>query len=204
MNNLSSYCGLVDAKIRVSDKDLSVILWTHDFNKFNKIFFRKCSFIVDTQDAKCSDVRVHMDRNYSEPFNLRLYYTQNECTIPSMDADQSDDFVLLAENLNVSPVNKSVSMDSVSMENLCGLVNLVLIMSNSSEPYIEHLVTPVFINCSSVDFKVEAVGGDSNNSIETVTPGEKNPFKKTQFRITTGRSNQTTTVFNFSKKDIRI
>merc|ERR1711935_1218117 len=155
---------------------------------------RKCSFIVDTQDAKCSDLRVHMDRNYSEPFNLRLYFTQNECTIPSMGADQSDDFVLLAENLNVSPVNKSVSMESVSMENLCGLVNLVLVMSNSSEPYIEHLVTPVFINCSSIDFKVEVkVGGDSNNSIEIVTPGESNPFKKTKFRITTGGSNQTTT-----------
>ena len=26
MNNLSSYCGLVDAKIRASDKDLSVIV----------------------------------------------------------------------------------------------------------------------------------------------------------------------------------
>ena len=140
-----------------------------------------------------------MDRNYSEPFNLRLYFTQNECTIPSMDGDQSDDFVLLAENLNVSPVNKSVSMDSVSMENLCGLVNLVLIMSNSSEPYIEHLVTPVFINCSSIDFKVEVVGGDNNKSIETVTPGENNPFKTTQFRITTGGSNQTTAVLNFSK-----
>ena len=140
-----------------------------------------------------------MGRHYSEPFNLRLYFTQNECTIPSMDADQSDDFVLLAENLNVSPVNKSVSMDSVSLENLCGLVNLVLIMSNSSEPYIEHLVTPVFINCSSIDFTVDVIAGDSNKSIEVVTPGERNPFKKTQFRITTGGSNQTTKVLNFSK-----
>ena len=26
MNNLSSYCGLVDAKIRASDKDLPVVL----------------------------------------------------------------------------------------------------------------------------------------------------------------------------------
>ena len=26
MNNLSSYCGLVDAKIRASDKDLTVLL----------------------------------------------------------------------------------------------------------------------------------------------------------------------------------
>ena len=145
-----------------------------------------------------------MNRNYSEPFNLRLYYTQNECTIPSMDADQSDDFILLAENLNVSPINKSVSLDSVSMENLCGLVNLVLIMSNSSEPFIEHLVTPVFINCSNIDFKVEALRGDSNKSIETVTPGENNPFKTTQFRITTGGSNQTATVLNFSKKYILI
>lgn len=164
------------------------------------LLFRKCSFIVDTQDAKCSDLRVHLDRTYSEPFNLKLYFTQNECTIPNMEADQSDDFVLLAENSNVSPINKSVSMESVSLENLCGLVNLVLIMSNSSEPYIEHLVTPVFINCSNIDFKVEAIRGESNNSIETVTPGESNPFKKTQFRITTGGSNQTTTVFNFSKK----
>ena len=29
MNNLSSYCGLVDAKIRASDKDLPVPLFVH-------------------------------------------------------------------------------------------------------------------------------------------------------------------------------
>ena len=30
MNNLSSYCGLVDAKIRASDKDLPVLLSTYN------------------------------------------------------------------------------------------------------------------------------------------------------------------------------
>ena len=85
-------------------------------------------------------------------------------------------------------VNKSISLESVFLEDLCGLVNLVLIMSNSSDPYIEHLVTPVFINCSNIDFKIEVLGGDN---IETVTPGEINPFNETQFRITNEGSNQT-------------
>ena len=30
MNNLSSYCGLVDAKIKASDKDLPVLRWPSD------------------------------------------------------------------------------------------------------------------------------------------------------------------------------
>ena len=35
MNNLSSYCGLVDAKIRASDKDLPVIFAIELLNKQN-------------------------------------------------------------------------------------------------------------------------------------------------------------------------
>jgi len=36
MNNLSSYCGLVDAKIRAADKDLPVMNQTFDFaNELN-------------------------------------------------------------------------------------------------------------------------------------------------------------------------
>ena len=137
-----------------------------------------------------------MGRNYTNSFDLKLFSTQNECTIPSMEADQSDDFVLLAEKSNISPVNKSISLESISLEDFCGLVNLVLIMSNSSDPYIEHLVTPVFINCSNVDFKVEVIGGDS---IETVTPGESNPLNEIQFRISTEGANQTQiSVINFS------
>jgi len=41
MNNLSSYCGLVDAKIRASDKDLPVTeilgkIWLFSANKIKK------------------------------------------------------------------------------------------------------------------------------------------------------------------------
>ena len=37
MNNLSSYCGLVDAKIRASDKDLPVLM-TAVFHTFRRLF----------------------------------------------------------------------------------------------------------------------------------------------------------------------
>ena len=40
MNNLSSYCGLVDAKIRASEKDLPVRLTTS--YKFNQCFQTEC------------------------------------------------------------------------------------------------------------------------------------------------------------------
>ena len=45
MNNLSSYCGLVDAKIRASDKDLPV--QNADQNK-QQILWGKKSGFVDT------------------------------------------------------------------------------------------------------------------------------------------------------------
>jgi hypothetical protein len=32
MNNLLSYCGLVDAKIRASNKDFGKLLWTENLN----------------------------------------------------------------------------------------------------------------------------------------------------------------------------
>ena len=37
MNNLSSYCGLVDAKIRPSDKDLSVSRVIRERSEFDKV-----------------------------------------------------------------------------------------------------------------------------------------------------------------------
>ena len=50
MNNLLSYCGLVDAKIRASDKDLPVNKQIEDFSNFgmSKYFQKK------------SNVRVHL------------------------------------------------------------------------------------------------------------------------------------------------
>ena len=36
MNNLFSYCGLVDAKIRASDKDLPVQVLFHYYAKINR------------------------------------------------------------------------------------------------------------------------------------------------------------------------
>ena len=39
MNNLSSYCGLVDAKIRASDKDLPVLTFCHQKGNKGKSFF---------------------------------------------------------------------------------------------------------------------------------------------------------------------
>ena len=38
MNNLSSYCGLVDAKIRASDKDLPVLKIFRAINTFDAVF----------------------------------------------------------------------------------------------------------------------------------------------------------------------
>ena len=42
MNNLLSYCGLVDAKIRASDIDspLSGFVWYEDWSFFKKMFFK--------------------------------------------------------------------------------------------------------------------------------------------------------------------
>ena len=39
-----------------------------------------------------------MNKLYTESFNLKLYFTQNDCTIPNVESDeQSDDFELLTE-----------------------------------------------------------------------------------------------------------
>ena len=38
MNNLLSYCGLVDAKIRASDKDLPVCITNEVFDKWWEIY----------------------------------------------------------------------------------------------------------------------------------------------------------------------
>ena len=45
MNNLSSYCGLVDAKIRASDKDLPVTSYnfTHNIEKKKDLLIGKAS-----------------------------------------------------------------------------------------------------------------------------------------------------------------
>ena len=48
MNSLSSYCGLVDAKIRASDKDLPVLSGLGSQGSNEKVFnFAKVSFFED-------------------------------------------------------------------------------------------------------------------------------------------------------------
>ena len=66
MNNLSSYCGLVDAKIRASDKDLPVL-------------------INDLQFQSDKDPRQrHLQRPSRLKDVIRLYFQNLEATLPQI------------------------------------------------------------------------------------------------------------------------
>ena len=54
MNNLLSYCGLVDARIRASNKDLPVhtTYWYDVISNNQQILFLQCGVIECVTDAK--------------------------------------------------------------------------------------------------------------------------------------------------------
>ena len=79
MNNLSSYCGLVDAKIRASDKDLPVLLGDNFEIELNKT---KKNHIFRTMVGTRSDVRDLCGQTFSEDFegsNLASHYPEFGC-----------------------------------------------------------------------------------------------------------------------------
>ena len=73
MNNLSSYCGLVDAKIRASDKDLPVLGTFFDF----KSNLEWCGLVKGHACTSCILVRhgsYHKANLFFRPFlELKLY-----------------------------------------------------------------------------------------------------------------------------------
>ena len=71
-NNLMSYCGLVDAKIRASDKDLPVLL---NFLDINKNFKNLISF--------SGLVTSPIPNNIFNIFSKKLAVNQNEINIIS-------------------------------------------------------------------------------------------------------------------------
>ena len=61
MKNLSSYCGLVDAKIRASDKDLPVQLY--NLKSYSKLYFEyPCKISHDSK-------------------NILMFYTFKNCNV---------------------------------------------------------------------------------------------------------------------------
>ena len=147
-------------------------------------FSRACSKIVEENDAKCSNLTLKLKKSYPDSFNLRVYVTTDDCTLPdlkNLDSTLGFELVKKANKLESRGVNE-VNFDEFSLENLCGLVNLVTVMADSSSnSYIEHSVTPFFINCSSIDYGIEVLS--QNGTLETLTAGIDNPFKQSEFKI---------------------
>ena len=65
MNNLLSYCGLVDAKIRASDIDLPVFVSGHLDRASNDEFSVECLFLFFQQTQQKSGLKVvQITKNY--------------------------------------------------------------------------------------------------------------------------------------------
>ena len=84
MNNLSSYCGLVDAKIRASDKDLPVIFSNFDLTEKNIIDFctHKEIFFLFSGVMICSENYITF-KNLGDQPDIR-------CPIPRRRNDLDD------------------------------------------------------------------------------------------------------------------
>ena len=148
-------------------------------------YFRSCKKVVEQSDAKCSNLVQKLKESPAQSFNLRVFMTQNDCTIPNIESpNQPGPGYELIKTINdIEASSQSINIGDFSLENLCGLVNFVSVISDSSDSYIEHSATPFFVNCSSFDFQIRVNQFRQNGSVESVTPGTTNPFKDTEFII---------------------
>lgn len=134
-----------------------------------------CPYLVGNQEVNCSNVMVWMKKLPRQDFDLRLYWTQNECTLPNLD-NLRDGMELISEKqVSIADLEQNkVSLGDVDLNNIdkCGLISLVLVLSNSTFEYIDHVSKAVFIQCPDVDFEIEGL----NVSTIEAAAGLKNPF----------------------------
>ena len=137
-----------------------------------------CSYIVNSGEAKCTDVNIKLKQAFTSEFNLKLYVTQDECTIPSVTADADSNFEMIKEKNDIAGDDDGliVSFGEVDLESRCGLVNLIVVMATTNDEHVEHLATPLFINCSNVDFKIEVEKVNHSMGPIAVRPGQKDPL----------------------------
>ena len=87
-------------------------------------------------------------------YNAKLYQTTEECSLP--DLEQSND------NFGFRPIKEpeeatdELNFGQVRVQD-CGLVNLAVVLTNPNAGYVEHLIQPIFVNCS-LDFQVDFEG----------------------------------------------
>ena len=97
---------------------------------------------------------MKLHRNLPDGFNAKLYQTTEECSLP--DLEQSND------NFGFRPIKEpeeatdELNFGQVRVQD-CGLVNLAVVLTNPNAGYVEHLIQPIFVNCS-LDFQVDFEG----------------------------------------------
>ena len=94
MNNLSSYCGLVDAKIRASDKDLPVLL-----SITSPYYFNSCSIN--------NPWIIKMKPSCVTVISICCFYQFVLCCPSSPDCDNLEKLDELSEKLGVQEYKRS-------------------------------------------------------------------------------------------------
>ena len=131
----------------------------------NSFLFRHCEALFNPDEAKCSDLKIRLKQKPAQEFTLKLYWTQDECTLPSLANQQDFELINQVDIANLD--ENEVSLGNVDLSDKCGLVNLVVTISSNS--IFEHLATPLFVNCSNVDFKVQVT---TSEEIPTILTGQ--------------------------------
>ncbi len=134
---------------------------------------KSCDRILLSEEATCSDLRLKLKKNVTA--SLKLYATQNDCTLPDVSDPRESGFELLKE-VDLTITEDQARLGQLSLANFCGMVNLISVLSDPARPYIEHKVLPLFINCSNVDFALEILPSLPRN-YTPVDPGVANPFR---------------------------
>ena len=133
-------------------KSLKLIKYIIKSNQFDAFF--SCQVLFQDNLAECQDTRVKLHRNLPDGFNAKLYQTTEECSLP--DLEQSND------NFGFRPIKEpeeatdELNFGQVRVQD-CGLVNLAVVLTNPNAGYVEHLIQPIFVNCS-LDFQVDFEG----------------------------------------------
>lgn len=144
-------------------------------------YLRKCSTpAINANQSDCSDLAIKLHTPVPSGYAISAYLTQEKCSIPDVSNPRNSGFQLLKDVTSISPDASNVSFGPVDASNFCGLLNLVFVLSDERQGYVEHTVKTLFINCSNVNFGLEIMGNESL----VVTHGDENPLKDMNIVVT--------------------
>ena len=134
------------------------------------------SHVFSQEEPACDNVIIKLKEGVPDGLSMSSYITSDECSIPNVQLINTQTNKVNLDTTKTTSDSEdelSVNLGIQSFEH-CGLNNLVVVVYDSDNQYLEHESQAFFLNCSNVDFALPKLTFDDfvpihlGNNLESI------------------------------------